>query len=96
MRELHSLVWCSSGKTKNESDPKDGQGAIRQECDGEYQRPTVRQDVFSATLGFLYRSSSSYLDFFSYGTWVVNFGDGVVLKYFSGATVVVRLVRASQ
>ena len=49
VRELHSLVWCSSGKTRSRVDLMDGKGAIESECDGDFIRDTTHSIAFPKT-----------------------------------------------
>lgn len=96
VRELHSLVWCSSGKTRDRDDPKDGGPLIANLCTGQYQSPTIRSGAFPATPGAVYWTASPYVGN-SLNAGVVNFNSGGVGsygdRYYSYA---VRLVRASQ
>ena len=79
VRELHSLVWCSTGKTKWTTDPKDGKGTIGIFCNGgSYYSPTIRSDVFPQTPArSSYWSSSQDIDD-SNKAWGVNFYIGNV------------------
>jgi hypothetical protein len=94
VRELHSLVWCSTGKTSDQDDPKDGKGSIANLCDGDFSRPTIRAAAFPQPAGFFW-SSSPYVGGSS-NAWSVSFNYGYVYyndRYNHGQ---VRLVRASQ
>ena len=93
IRELHSLVWCSTGRTKYIGDPKDGEEAIKHWCDGDYNSPTIQSDVFPQTPSNWFWSSSPYVGDADYA-WGVNFGTGYInnvkFRYYNGH---VRLVR---
>ena len=91
VRELHSLVWSSTGKTKYLVDPN-GKGAIKHLCAGNYISPTIRSDVFPQTPSGIYWSSSPYVGY-SYGAWVVSFYYGSVGVSDRGYGCHVRLVR---
>jgi hypothetical protein len=95
VRELHSLVWCSSGQTKDRDDPNDGGPVIANTCQGQYQRPTIRSGAFPATSSTWYWTSSPYVGD-SGNAWVVNFYYGFVDYYSRSGSYQVRLVRASQ
>jgi uncharacterized caspase-like protein len=95
VRELHSLVWCSSGKTKNLDDPEDGKGAIANYCDGNSSRPTIRSAAFTMTSAVWYWSSSPDVSNADYAR-VVDFGFGHLYIRKRSDTLAVRLVQASQ
>jgi hypothetical protein len=95
VRELHSLVWCSSGQTKDRDDPNDGGPVIANNCQGQYQRPTIRSGAFPATPHTFYWTSSPYVGS-SNGAWSVLFSNGSVSSSYRGNLSQVRLVRASQ
>jgi hypothetical protein len=101
VRELHSLVWCSTGKTTSRSDPQDGKGVIKHDCIGKHSCPTLRKDVFPATTCWYWTSSPYVGDSYGawnvdFGAWAVNFGDGSVSGCGRDGNGAVRLVRASQ
>lgn len=95
VRELHSLVWCSSGQTRGQVNPKDGGPLIANSCEGQYQRPTIRSGAFPAMSGNWYWTSSPGVGS-SDSAWSVSFVNGGVLNYYRGNHYYVRLVRASQ
>jgi hypothetical protein len=86
--ELKSIVYCSSGQTKTDSDG-------RTECDGEYTRPTIAQAVFPNTQDSLYWSASPVAGY-SYYAWVVYFFNGNDVWNDKSNDDFVRLVRAGQ
>lgn len=96
VRELHSLVWCSSGQTRGQVDPKDGGLVIGHWCDNS-QSPAISANAFPLTPGRLdYWSSSPYVGYV-HNARFVNFDNGYVgynNRYYDGYAV--RLVRASQ
>jgi hypothetical protein len=97
VRELHSLVWCSTGQTKDRDDPKDGGPVIASYCQGHYhyQRPTIRSGAFPATPSDRYWTSSPSVGN-SLNAWSVNFYYGYVSNDNRNNDLQVRLVRASQ
>jgi hypothetical protein len=92
VRELHSIVWCSSGKTMRRADPEDGGGAIKHWCDGQYQQPTIKLATFPAAPSDFFWTSSPYAGGSS-NAWGVNFDGGYVDYYGRGSASRVRLVR---
>jgi hypothetical protein len=95
LRELHSLVWCSSGQTKDRDDPQDGGPVIANYCQGQYQSPTIRSGAFPATSSTWYWTSSPYVGVSDFA-WGVLFNGGSVNGDLRGNGSQVRLVRASQ
>jgi Caspase domain/Protein of unknown function (DUF1566) len=99
VRELHSLVWCSNGKTIGKADTKDGQGDIEHHCAGDpgkdYISPTIRGAVFPDTLSTWFWTSTPYASG-SGLAWVVYFDLGNVNYHYRSDERYVRLVRASQ
>ena len=75
IRELSSLIYCSSDKTKNNADSKDDSALILSHCDGSYVWPTIRNRTFPKTLPFYW--SSSYVGNPS-AAWYVSFSFGRV------------------
>lgn len=94
VRELHSLVWCSTGKTKNSDDPEDGKGVIEHWCDGYFSRPTVRTDVFPSNESSYWTSSRHVGN--SGNARGVDFNNGSVYGGGRHHTYAVRLVGASR
>lgn len=95
VRELHSLVWCSSGQTQDRFDPKDGGSLIVDRCEGMFQRPTIRIGAFPATDKFWHWTLSPVAHIAS-GAWNVNFGYGSVSYLERSSPISVRLVRTGQ
>lgn len=95
VRELHSLMWCSSGQTTDRDDPKDGGPLIANHCQGQYQRPTIRLGAFPTTPSDFYWSSSPTVGSSDYA-WGVYFSLGRVGDGIRSYSDAVRLVRASQ
>lgn len=89
VRELHSLVWCSTGTTQDRIDPQDGKAALEYRCVFEYTRPTIRQAAFPNTPGDWYWTSTPWAS----GAWSVNFYDGDVDGNGRSVASHVRLVR---
>lgn len=96
IRELASLIHCSSGKTKDLVDLPGSGPKVANTCTGNFSSPTLRGDVFPNTpeTGW-YWSSSPYAGYTSVA-WVVNFSNGGVNDYARDGSNAVRLVRASQ
>jgi hypothetical protein len=97
VRELASLIWCSSGQMKSSDNPRDGGAAIANSCDGNFSRPTINTVAFPVTSGNYWSSSSDKGD--PRGAWYVGFNYGGVDNinyYYNNAHYAVRLVRASQ
>ena len=96
VRELASLIQCSSGQFKDSDDVKDGGEKIPNNCGGAFSKPTLVTNVFPQTpTDDRFWSSSPYVGSADVA-WVVNFGDGYVGNGFRGFTYYVRLVRAGQ
>lgn len=95
IRELASLIYCSSGRTSNTADLKDGGPLVANECDGNYLKPTINNAAFLATSTGWFWSSSPYVGN-SDDAWYAAFGYGGVGNSRLGYGRAVRLVRASQ
>ena len=95
VRELHSIVVCSSGKTKDSRDLEDGGAAIKHDCDGDFSRPTLNTGVYPQTPESVFWTSSPDVGNSS-NAWYVNFLNGVVRDGYRSNSYYVRLVRASQ
>lgn len=89
IRELYSLVWCSSGKTREHVDPRDGKGAIESQCDGEYTEPTIHQAAFPPPVYNSWSSSPHYAN----NAWLVGFFGGDINSFDRDNSFAVRLVR---
>lgn len=96
VRQLASLVYCSSGQTQRNQDPKDGGPAIAHLCGGSFSKPTINTTVFPGTADSAYWSSSPSVGNPSYYAWGVHFYNGNVNDYYRYDLNHVRLVRASQ
>ncbi len=92
IRELSSLIYCSSGKTKNRNGLKDGGALIANACDGDYVYPTIRTAAFPKTTDYLYWSSSPYAGN-SAIAWTAVFSTGQINDDYRADSFNVRLVR---
>lgn len=93
VRELASLIYCSSGQTKKMDDLKDGGPPIPNECVGNYSKPSINTTAFPQTPSeWFWSSSPSYAD----ASRVVYFGYGYISSYEHSKSNAVRLVRARQ
>jgi len=106
LEELHSLIYCSSGRQVALRIGSDGimvkVGEVWQDgqCEGEYQRPAIDLAAFPNTAVDWFWSSSPYAGSASYA-WLVLIGNGYVHYYYKNSDVYnvnsrVRLVRAGQ
>jgi Caspase domain/Protein of unknown function (DUF1566) len=92
VRELHSLIQCSSGRTSNnEIDIKDGGGALSGLCVGENEIPTIARSVFPETPLIGFWTSSTYFK----EIWHVFFKSGFVGSSSVWKENAVRLVRVN-
>jgi hypothetical protein len=96
IRELYSLIYCSTWQTKDRVDLQDGGPAIPNLCVGNYSKPTINTTAFPQTPPTGFWSSSPYVGNSS-NAWYVSFNGGLVNDlsrndYYGR----VRLVRASQ
>ncbi|WP_246585308.1 DUF1566 domain-containing protein [Thiorhodospira sibirica] len=96
LKELHSLVYWSSGRQKPlefdaTGEPVRGSGG----CEDDYHRPTIDSLAFPDTPVDWFWSSSPYADSSGHA-WLVNFNGGHVSVNFQNGTGRVRLVRARQ
>lgn len=95
IRELSSLIYCSSGKMQGSDNVGDGGAPIKNWCDGDYTKPTINTKAFPNTPASDVWSGSPYAGSTSYA-WFVNFNDGVSSSYNRNVDVGVRLVRGGQ
>lgn len=96
VRELARLVYCSSGRTSNRSDPEDGGSPIATACMGNFSTPTIDTTAFPSTRADPYWSSSSNLKSSDHAG-IVNFSLGYVYGWGTRSSEFnVRLVRTSQ
>ncbi len=93
VRELHSIVVCSSGQTMGTRDLDDGGANIKNWCIGKYTSPTINTSIFPETSKGGFWSSSPYKDY--QNSWAVIFHDGSVSFPLNFANAYARLVRAS-
>lgn len=93
IRELATLIKCSSGQMKDTNDVKDGGALIKNWCSGNDTQPTIDIEAFPATPATAFWSSSPYIDD---RAWCLHFGLGDVHYYSRENAFAVRLVRASQ
>lgn len=95
IRELASLIKCSSGKFKSTVDVGDGGTPINNECDGNYTRPTIDTEAFPNTPASGVWSGSP--DAGNAGSaWSVYFYDGYSYGSYRYVSNGVRLVRGGQ
>ena len=88
IKELRTLVYCSSGQPKTWNDTE-------KPCGGDYERPTLYQPAFPNTPPYWCWSSS--VDVYPPGlAWYVNFYGGDVSGSDKNYAVYVRLVRGGQ
>jgi Caspase domain/Protein of unknown function (DUF1566) len=81
VRELSTLIWCSTGKTRDVNDPNDGGVPIANFCGEEFKSPTIYRSMFSSSIpqsnlvSFWTASSSSKSND---KAWYVDFLFGLV------------------
>ncbi|WP_246585386.1 DUF1566 domain-containing protein [Thiorhodospira sibirica] len=97
LKELFSLVYCSSGRQKPlefdaTGEPVGGSGR----CEGDYHKPTIDSLAFPKTPADFFWSSSPYASYTADDAWYVSFGYGNVGNRYKIAQYRVRLVRARQ
>lgn len=96
VRELFTLVVCSSGKVGNYTiDLKDGHAALKHGCLGSYTRPTLDTQAFPNTQDAYFWSSSAVAGN-SDGAWYVGFGNGYADWSYRDFSLQLRLVRSGQ
>jgi curved DNA-binding protein CbpA len=83
--ELKTLVYCSSGQPQTWNNT----GAP---CEGSYEVPTIKSEVFPNTPRDWFWSSTSYTDYSNYSSYVY-FYNGYSLNSFKNGYRNVRLVR---
>jgi hypothetical protein len=95
IRELSSLIYCSSGKMKDSDDVGDGGAPIKNWCDGDYTKPTINTKAFPNTPASVVWSGSPYAGYAGFA-WGVGFYDGFSSygNRYNGYGV--RLVRGGQ
>ena len=92
IRELSSLIYCSSGKMKNSDNVGDGDPPIKNWCDGEYTKPTINIKAFPNTPASGIWSGSPYAYNSSYA-WGVYFLYGYSSYAYQTGSYGVRLMR---
>jgi hypothetical protein len=95
IRELSSLIYCSSGKMKGSDNVGDGGAPIKNWCDGDYTKPTINTKAFPNTPASSVWSGSPNTNYTSYA-WYVYFGYGNSSYYYRYSSIGVRLVRGGQ
>jgi Protein of unknown function (DUF1566) len=94
IRELASLIYCSSGRMRFQEDPKDGGSMIGSTCGGEYSSPTINSGAFPNNGTYIFWSGSPNVSN-SRDAWVVSFNFGFASEGFSRRDFFrVRLVRS--
>ena len=93
VRELMSLVQCSSSITRFSDDPEDGGGKIENWCDGPFDRPTINKEFFPDTPARRYWTASSYQGKSS-ANWGVLFNTGRMSADLRSEKNLIRLVRS--
>ena len=96
IRELSSLIVCSSGKMTGERELGDGGTPIKRECGGEYTSPTINTKAFPNTPASVVWSGSPFADNAG-NAWGFDFDNGGSNyhgRYNNGGRV--RLVRGGQ
>jgi hypothetical protein len=93
VRELMSLVQCSSGVTRFSDDPEDGGGKIDNWCDGSFDRPTISRELFPDTPARRYWTASSYQGKAT-ANWGVLFNTGRMSADLRSEKNFIRLVRS--
>jgi serine/threonine protein kinase len=94
VRELASLIYCSSGKTKGRDSPKDSDEPFDKQCESDYERkrPTIRAAAFPQTPDKQYWTSWLYVDNSAFA-WIVDFYNGYLYNGGRHHSLYVRLVR---
>ena len=95
IRELSSLIVCSSGKMKDSDDVGDGGAPIKNWCDGDYTKPMINTKAFPNTPASVVWSGSPSAGSTSLA-WYVLFNDGNSSYSYRYNLVGVRLVRGGQ
>lgn len=75
IRELTSLIYCSSGRMLTLIEVGDGGAPIKSDCDGNYTKPTINTQAFPNTPALYVWSGSPNANHSSY-QWGVNFTNG--------------------
>lgn len=80
VRELASLIHCSSGQFKGHVDVKDGGEKIPKYCADAYSNPPIDARAFPQMPSEVFWSSSPYAGYAD-GAWVVDFFNGGIYGY---------------
>jgi hypothetical protein len=91
-RELNTLLWCSSGKTKSVLDIRDGSTHLNHGCDGSFTIPTVAPAISVNMPMYSFWSSSVDSSDTSYA-YYMDFYKGGIYSWLRNAQYYVRLVR---
>ncbi len=92
IRELSSLIYCSSGKTDDADDVGDSNTPIKNTCSGEYSRPTIRTDVFPTSQDTIIWSGSINTKN-EKNAWFINFNNGYIGNSLRSNNNGLRLIR---
>ena len=95
IRELASLIVCSSGKMKDADDVGDGGPPVKNNCDSNFTRPTIQTQAFPNLPGTWFWSASNHKTDPNFAQ-IVNFYDGYPSSDHRGQGNFVRLVRSGQ
>jgi hypothetical protein len=90
IKELETLVYCSSGKRSRKD--SDGKGGA---CEGSFENPTIDQQAFPNCPSNLFLSGTSYAPYPA-NAWYVYFGNGYSYANHQSSYLHVRLVRSGQ
>ncbi|MEN9374302.1 MAG: hypothetical protein RIR79_1854 [Pseudomonadota bacterium] len=99
IRELSSLIYCSSGNKMDSINVGDGGSPIKVRCDPDSTSPTINTHAFPNTPASSVWSFSPAAYMQTPGMislWFVYFGNGGSNEHFSGSTHSMRLVRGKQ
>lgn len=94
VRQLASLLVCSTGFEKTTTEIEDGAPAVASGCNGGSDRPTIDVKKFPNAHAVFWSSSPYVRD--SRAAWAVSFGYGGIDYSGLSFDYQVRLVRASQ
>ena len=90
IKELETLVYCSSGKRSAKD--SNGKGGA---CEGSFERPTIDRQAFPNCPSSYFWSGTAYAPNPA-GAWGVGFYDGYPYAFFQSYSNHVRLVRSGQ
>ncbi len=92
LRELMSLVSCSTGMTRFADDAGDGAEPIDNWCDGNFTRPTINIRYFPDTPAKRYWTGTTYHDQAA-ANWSILFNSGRMSADIRSERNLIRLVR---